>query len=493
MIKSRSRSKTVKADLRGLLLLAAMLFVVLGAAIAGKFLLDRRAAAEMAHNQGLLQSISRIETLFLQARRAEKDFLLRKDLKYLTRHGDIQTDLDGEIATLLTELNQRGLSDQVATAEQLAQAFTTYGVTFAQLAELNVALGLTADQGREGELRAAVHAIETILKELGQPEMQVKMLMMRRHEKDFIMRVQEKYVDRLGKRVEEFKAFPARFYPSEAKFAEVMRLLDAYHLSFQHYAQATFAERETRQAVSASFGEAEPVFETLRGNIHAAILAHERQTERTQSVAAILAGLAGLAVVALFLLRIRSISRRISAPLSQTADVIKELAAGKLDMAPPQSRYEEISAIAQACVTFRETIQDNQNRDAETRRRDEADRAAREAEEQRKLTEQNARLEEEECRRKRDQGHRARDQRGDYRLCVRGFFAPSGRIGQGRYLCRGLRRCERDLPGHQPGPRGGAARVGGTVLRQHRLPHGGHVRRGVRYHSRKRQPDSRKP
>jgi len=419
MILSRTRKKTVKADLRGLLLLAAMLFVVLGAAIAGKLALDRRTAAEMAGNQHLLQSVSRIEALFLQARRAEKDFLLRKDQKYLTRHSDIRTGLEREIAALLTALEQRGLGDQVATADQLNQAFTTYGSNFAQLAELNIALGLTADEGREGELRAAVHAIETILKELDQPEMQVKMLMMRRHEKDFIMRVQEKYVDRLGKRVEEFKAIPARYYPSEAKFDEVMRLLDAYHQSFQHYAQATFEERATRQAVSASFAEAEPVFETLRSNIREAISAHEAQATRTQTAVALLAG---LAVVALFLARIRLISRRISMPLSQTADVIKELAAGNLDKEPPQSRYDEISAIARACVTFRETIQDNQKRDAEARKRDEADRAAREAEEQRVLTEQHARLEEEERKRKRDQDI-AREINAAITACATGDFS----------------------------------------------------------------------
>ncbi|WP_421703779.1 methyl-accepting chemotaxis protein [Aliiroseovarius sp.] len=422
MALSRTRKKTVKADLRGLLLLAAMLFVVLGAAIVGKFVLDRRTAAEMAGNQYLLQSVSRIEALFLQVRRAEKDFLLRKDHKYLTRHADIQIGLEREIAALLTALEQRGLTDQVATAEQLNQAFTTYGVNFAQLAELNVALGLTADEGREGELRAAVHAIETILKELDQPEMQVKMLMMRRHEKDFIMRVQEKYVDRLGKRVEEFKAFPARYYPSEAKFDEVMRLLDAYHQSFQHYAQATFTERDTRQAVSASFADAEPVFETLRSNILKAISEHEVQATRTQTAAALLAGLAGLAVVALFLARIRLISHRISTPLSQTADVIKELAAGNLDKDPPQSPYDEISAIARACVTFRETIQDNQNRDAEARKRDEADRAAREAEEQRARAEQHARLEEEERKRKRDQDI-AREINAALTACAAGNFS----------------------------------------------------------------------
>lgn len=403
MIVPRIQRKTVKADLRGLLLLAAMLFAVLSAMIAGKFLLDRRAAAEVAENQGLLQSISRIEVLFLQARRAEKDFLLRKDEKDLSRHGTIQSSLEQEISALLAVLEARGLSDQMLTAQQLADALAAYGLSFAQLAELNVALGLTADQGHEGDLRAAVHAIETILKELDQPEMQVKMLMMRRHEKDFIMRFQEKYVDRLGKRVEEFKAFPARYYPSEAKSNEVLALLDAYHQSFQHYARATFEERETRQIVSASFAEAEPVFEALRDDILHVIAAQEKRSNRMQTAFALLAGLVGLAVVALFLSRIRLIAQRISTPLAQTSDVIKKLAAGNLDLDLPQSRYDEISAIGEACVTFRETILENQKQSNEARLRDEADRAAREAEERRALTAQQVRLEEEERKRRRDQ------------------------------------------------------------------------------------------
>jgi methyl-accepting chemotaxis protein len=46
---------------------------------------------------------------------------------------------------------------------------------------------------------AAVHAVETQLKKYDQPRLAVLMLMMRRHEKDFILRGDEKDGDELQK------------------------------------------------------------------------------------------------------------------------------------------------------------------------------------------------------------------------------------------------------------------------------------------------------
>src|SRR5688572_20139081 len=47
---------------------------------------------------------SSIDTGLLQARRAEKDFLLRLDERYAKRHGDVLKTVETELATLDTEL-----------------------------------------------------------------------------------------------------------------------------------------------------------------------------------------------------------------------------------------------------------------------------------------------------------------------------------------------------------------------------------------------------
>ena len=69
----------------------------------------------------------------------------------------------------------------------------------AWLRKAEVKLGLNEKLGLSGSLRAAVHDIETKLKEVDDPRLTSGMLMMRRHEKDFMLRRDQKYVEALKK------------------------------------------------------------------------------------------------------------------------------------------------------------------------------------------------------------------------------------------------------------------------------------------------------
>lgn len=59
-------------------------------------------------------------------------------------------------------------------------------------------MGLTQDEGLEGDLRQAVHNIESSLNELKQDSILVTMLQLRRHEKDFMLRLDMKYLERFN-------------------------------------------------------------------------------------------------------------------------------------------------------------------------------------------------------------------------------------------------------------------------------------------------------
>ena len=59
---------------------------------------------------------------------------------------------------------------------------------FAAVVETRKRLGLNENSGLEGAMRKSVHAIEARLKDFDEPRLTVLMLMMRRHEKDFMLR-----------------------------------------------------------------------------------------------------------------------------------------------------------------------------------------------------------------------------------------------------------------------------------------------------------------
>ena len=66
-------------------------------------------------------------------------------------------------------------------------------------------LGLTAKEGLRGELRAAVHHVEGKIKTLKNNALMVSMLMLRRYEKDFMLRGADKYLKKHTAEAEKFK------------------------------------------------------------------------------------------------------------------------------------------------------------------------------------------------------------------------------------------------------------------------------------------------
>src|SRR5436189_223329 len=81
-----------------------------------------------------------------------------------------------------------------------------YLAHFNKVVETKQRLGLDENSGLEGTLRKSVHEIETKLKDFDEPKLLVTMLMMRRHEKDFMLRRSVKYGDDMKKRGTEFIA-----------------------------------------------------------------------------------------------------------------------------------------------------------------------------------------------------------------------------------------------------------------------------------------------
>lgn len=90
----------------------------------------------------------------LQLRRAEKDFMLRLDTKYLTRFNDLVTQFAKEIRAA-------GFSSQYQS--QLLTLLNTYQVKFAGLVAAQERLGLDLDSGALGKMKAIVERSDAIV------------------------------------------------------------------------------------------------------------------------------------------------------------------------------------------------------------------------------------------------------------------------------------------------------------------------------------------
>jgi len=97
-------------------------------------------------------------------------------------------------------------------------------------------LGEGKDSGLTGHLRNSVHAVEHKLKTLHQDKLMVSMLMLRRHEKDFMLRGLDKYIGKHQKEVTKFERLLAAADIRVSDKRLIKNLIQDYAKSFNAYA-----------------------------------------------------------------------------------------------------------------------------------------------------------------------------------------------------------------------------------------------------------------
>ncbi|MEO1256969.1 MAG: hypothetical protein AAFY41_19090, partial [Bacteroidota bacterium] len=105
--------------------------------------------------------------------------------------------------------------------------FEAYRNPFNRLAGLVQQKGFK-DWGIEGELRASIHSVE----DDETPYDRVYMLTLRRHEKDFFLRSDLKYVGKFDKGIEAFKSHIDRVVQNRAKREELKEKIGSYQYHF---------------------------------------------------------------------------------------------------------------------------------------------------------------------------------------------------------------------------------------------------------------------
>ena len=169
---------------------------------AGKTIRDN--AKRAAYNMERMQGAHLAKAAILSAEGCRVEFLLYRQTKSIDSMRKSIKDVRASLDAVVT-----GASADDSMRESVKAALAninTYEKTVTDLANLVTKRGLTPDQGVEGALRKSVHSVEELVKERGQAELTILMLMCRRHEKDYMLRGDEKYIAEIAKRIEEFTA-----------------------------------------------------------------------------------------------------------------------------------------------------------------------------------------------------------------------------------------------------------------------------------------------
>ncbi|MBR0827388.1 HAMP domain-containing protein [Bradyrhizobium manausense] len=315
----------------------------------------------------------------LEARRNEKDFQQRRNESYTKAHaelvGPINRDFD-ELERLTASGDTRALSDRIRQAHD---GFKRYAADFAALVAAEIKLGLNETLGLTGSLRAAVHDIESKLKEIDNPRLTSWMLTMRRHEKDFMLRRDPKYVAELKKAAAEFsKAMEAAAVPA-AIMTDITAKLGKYQSEFSSWAETAQKIASYDSSMMKTFRDFEPLMVEVRASVERtykeaeAAEAAVRDSVRMWMMVAFAVTVVLLGVVGFFL------ERSISKALSAMVRAMTRLARGELAISVPGvGRKDEIGEMAGAVEVFR-----NNMAEAERLRAEQAEAEAR-SREQRK-------------------------------------------------------------------------------------------------------------
>ncbi|MCE2572148.1 methyl-accepting chemotaxis protein [Motilimonas eburnea] len=142
-----------------------------------------------------------IKTDMLTLRRHEKDFIARNDLKYQGKFNETIEVTNKHLAELKSFYVENGLP--MADLDLTIKAMKDYHKLFNQLVMLQVAAGLDHESGLNGALRKSAHATEQVYKDTSDYQALSDYLMLRRFEKDFMLRFQSKYLDRFNKLIDK--------------------------------------------------------------------------------------------------------------------------------------------------------------------------------------------------------------------------------------------------------------------------------------------------
>ena len=202
-----------------------------------------------------------------------------------------------------------------------ARQFATVGATQKQL-------GLNEEAGLQGTLRQAVHEVEVTLGKHDDRGLQLLMLMMRRHEKDFLARLDPKYGEDMKKRATEFTAGLAASSIPEAERRTITQRMEEYHRDYFALQAGQLTLQAEIKALTDLFAKVEPVLDEIEKQIEADYQSTKTELSEARASTSRTLMISIAVVVLLVAIFAFFVSRGVTAPLLAISGVMARLAQG---------------------------------------------------------------------------------------------------------------------------------------------------------------------
>ncbi len=319
----------------------------------------------------------------LTAHAYEKDFIsLKTDVS--------KQGFEEELRLLVEQIEKLKAANTSQDGSNLLQnlesALASYKEQFKIVQDQIIELGVTENDGLQDRLRTAVREVEGILDKLNNDPLTVKMLMMRRHEKDFMLRSDPKYIARVAKRGEEFSLLLKESQIPADIQQSITDKMNTYQSAFKQFSASWLT-------VNSKIDELNTRFENvLKANAQISdyyVKITEQASVESKTVTKNIGSaiLAAIVVAAILMIGISiMLSRGLAGLIGRMTHTMSELADGDLTVdVPSTNRSDEIGAMAKAMNIFKENLLENKRLSEETERAKEAAQAEKERHQQEEI------------------------------------------------------------------------------------------------------------
>ncbi len=189
-------------------------------------------------DMSILKRTTKAITGLKNARFEEKRFLLKKDLEAFKKAKANLKDATESLQKIYAALTDESERNKVRSVMSLVDE---YGKNLQKVVDLQTRRGLSHEKGLEGKFREDVDKVEKVVTEQNLKDLTILMLMCRRHEKDYLLLKDVKYLDHIAKHIKEFNEKMDMFGFSPDDQAMLKKLLKDY---YQGLASIVLIEKE---------------------------------------------------------------------------------------------------------------------------------------------------------------------------------------------------------------------------------------------------------
>lgn len=185
---------------------------------------------------GTLVQLSELESNVQALRNQASRFQSEKELQFADQFKQEYLAVVDKTKTLTQVFIEQNLSTQ--DIEVFNNSIQEYSKLFTQVVAHQTNIGLTPKTGHYGALRDAVHNVESQVKSLDEYELLSQMLQLRRAEKDFMLRLDTKYLAVFN---ENIKTFEHKLESSDVQMdikRKISLLMQDYAKNFEKFVQA---------------------------------------------------------------------------------------------------------------------------------------------------------------------------------------------------------------------------------------------------------------